>query len=675
MTSPKVTRKSYFCAASRLAIAACLGLVVVPGPADRSTLRAESVPDWLATAGRVDLAHFGDGSAAVVVGQWNDFTVDETGKFVSSERRALRVLNRRSAERYLKAVGFENNETKVTSIQTWTIAPSGRVTQSAKKDLVTQSAFAEFALFSDDRVKMVDIPGVEDGSLVGFEVVRQGRIPINGETFRMEDQIPILQGELHVSVPSGSLHWFVNHPDRLEIMNQSANSAAFRTSRRPAIPDEADAPPFSSLASEVVINYDSKGPAAVQSWNEAGRAYHTLFGLPVKPAPEIAAQVDSLASGKADQLAKMDALYTYVSRQIRYVAIEIGVGGYQPHPPADVYRNKYGDCKDKATLLLTMLDHIGLRGYPALVGTRRDIEADPKVPTLATFDHMIVALPIPANLRTAVERFASYDAHDEILWIDPTSEYDPLGQVPAMDQGVFALISYPDHGDLRRIPEAPPEQNGLEYLAQIRLQPDGSGVTNITVKYLGATNASRHGFYRGLSQSDILKYFQNRVANYVSAAAFQTASLIGVEDNRLQIAEKFSFGGDFAAASSGDTWFFQPLFLRGMAALEVGPRPRQLPYDLGAPYRLKGEYRFELPAGMKVEGVPEKISLKSEFGELQVEYTLNGNALMATETLSFTQSRVEPDKYPAFRDFVNASIRAERQRLRVVKITSQLNSQ
>ncbi len=75
------------------------------------------------------------------------------------------------------------------------------------------------------------------------------------------------------------------------------------------------------------------------------------------------------------------------------MAIEIGVGGYQPHPAADVFKNKYGDCKDKATLLITMLGHIGLRGYPALVGTRGDIEADPKTPTLATFDHMIVALP------------------------------------------------------------------------------------------------------------------------------------------------------------------------------------------------------------------------------------------------------------------------------------------
>ena len=66
--------------------------------------------------------------------------------------------------------------------------------------------------------------------------------------------------------------------------------------------------------------------------------------------------------------------------------------------------------------------------------------------------------------------------------------------------------------------------------------------------------------------------------------------------------------------------------------------------------------------------VPDKTSIKSEFGELQVEYSLDGNVLLATQILSFTVSRIPPEKYPEFRDFVNASLRAERQRLRVQKI-------
>jgi hypothetical protein len=671
MKSPNKTRKSSSFAGSKFTAGSCLllGLMLFLCPSDRSISRADSAPDWLTAAGRADLAHFGDGSAAVILGEWTDFTVDATGKFVMTERRAMRVLNRRSADRYLDAVGYENNAGKVTSIQTWSIAPSGRVTLSGKKDLVTIAGFTAFEEFTDVRMKKISIPGAEDGSLVGYEVVTQGRIPISGEKFPMEEELPIRIRELHVSVPSGSLRWFVNHPDRVAVVSQSPNGASFRTENRAAIPDEPNAPPFTSLAAMVVVNYDSKGPAALQSWEQAGHAYHDLFANGEKPETDIASQVETLLAGKSDDLCKIDALYNFVSRQIRYVAIEIGVGGYQPHPAADVYKNKYGDCKDKANLLISMLGKIGLRAYPALVGTRGDVEADPTVPTLATFDHMIVALPLPANLRAAVEQFPAYDGRNQILWLDPTSETEPLGQVPEMDQGVFALISYPDRGDLQRIPQAPPEQNGLEFAASVRLQPDGAGAADVEARYLGVSNSDRHMFYRGRSQSEILKKFEERVATYVNQAEFRQASISGIDDSRQQIHEKFSFAGNFSIASAGDSWFLQPLFLSGIAVPEVGARPRQLPLDLGTPFHVKCIYRVELPAGMRIERVPDKISLKSELGELSIEYTMAGDVLVASETLSFSRGRIPPEKYPEFRDFVNASIRAERQRLRVVKIT------
>src|SRR5205085_2035202 len=144
-----------------------------------------------------------------------------TGKFVSIERKALRVLNRRSADRYLTAAGFENNDSTVTSIQAWSISPSGRVMQSSKKDVVIQASFAEFELFSDSHEKRVRVPNPEEGSLVGFEVVRQGRIPIGGMRFWLEDELPMRQAELRVTIPSGSLRWFANHQDRMEVVSQS----------------------------------------------------------------------------------------------------------------------------------------------------------------------------------------------------------------------------------------------------------------------------------------------------------------------------------------------------------------------------------------------------------------------------------------------------------------------
>jgi hypothetical protein len=235
-----------------------------------------------------------------------------------------------------------------------------------------------------------------------------------------------------------------------------------------------------------------------------------------------------------------------------------------------------------------------------------------------------------------------------------------------MDQGVFALIAYPERGDLQHIPQAPQEQNGSEYTVNVHLQSDGTGAAEVGAKYFGASNSSRHYFYRGRSQTEILKAFEERVTRYVNQASFRQASIAGTEDNRQQITEKFSFAGNFANASTGDSWFFQPLILSGIAVPEVSPRPRQLPLDVGAPYHVKCDYRVELPAGMRVERLPDKTSIESEFGEVTIEYSMSGNVLVAKQTVSFAQTRILPDKYANFREFVNAYIRATRLRLRVV---------
>src|SRR5262249_11547457 len=150
----------------------------------------------------------------------------------------------------LHAVAFENTDQSVVSLQAWAIAPSGRVTESQKKDISTQAAYATFELFSDARVKYVAIPGAEEGSLVGYEVVTSGRLPLHGHRFSFEDEIPVKQSELHVAVPAGTFRWFTNHPDRVEVVSQSPTEATFRTSNRPAITREDGAPPFQTLAAE-----------------------------------------------------------------------------------------------------------------------------------------------------------------------------------------------------------------------------------------------------------------------------------------------------------------------------------------------------------------------------------------------------------------------------------------
>jgi hypothetical protein len=628
---------------------------------------APAAPAWLLDASRVDLGRLGEGVPAVIVGDWRDFSVDATGKFLMTERCAIRVLTVRSATKYLEAGGVENRDIQIISIQTWALSPSGRVTQSSPKDVGTVPQHPQFDEFKDVRRKSVRIPGVEDGSLIGFEIVTQGRNAVAARQFQMEDFVPTRFSELHVTVPSGSFRSFLNYPDRIMVVSETATEGTFRTENRPAIPDERNAPPVSSLAAEVFINYDPKGTNAVQTWDNAGRFYHQLCAANEKTEPAVKSKLDSLLTPRPGKLESIEAIYFYLSQQFRYVPVDLDLTGYLPRAGDDVLKAGYGASEDKASLLIEMLGQIGFQAYPALIGSRTKMEADPAIPTLSAFSHTIVALHVSEDLRPTVEKFAAYDSSAQILWIDPTSEDDPLGELPEGDQGIYALISAADHGELRLVPEAPAGSSGTQFTARARLQEDGNGSADVDLTYFGTRNSQMRHAYRLRTETDILKEFESRISNFVSNTNFQKAAISGVQDVHQHIREKYSFQGDFSSASSGDSWFFQPLFLSGLTSQEYNLRPRKLPYEFATPRQVRGESYVELPPGMRIEHLPDSVHIKTEFGEMEVTYRQDGNTLVATMVRTFAVSYISPEQYPAFRDFLNSCLRAEMQRLRIVK--------
>ena len=87
------------------------------------------------------------------------------------------------------------------------------------------------------------------------------------------------------------------------------------------------------------------------------------------PQPEIKQQVAKLTASKTTPLEKMQAIAEFVQHDIRYVAIELGIGGLQPHPAPEVFSHRYGDCKDKATLVRSMLHEIGIESYHVVINS------------------------------------------------------------------------------------------------------------------------------------------------------------------------------------------------------------------------------------------------------------------------------------------------------------------
>jgi hypothetical protein len=123
---------------------------------------------------------------------------------------------------------------------------------------------------------------------------------------------------------------------------------------------------------------------------------------PPRASPEVRAKAEELTKGLNSDLDKTEALYDFVAKNFRYVSLSLGVGRYQPHSASDVLHDQYGDCKDKHTLLASLLEAEGLHADSVLINSSRKL--DPDVPSPSQFDHVITMLPME---RTESTRMAS----------------------------------------------------------------------------------------------------------------------------------------------------------------------------------------------------------------------------------------------------------------------------
>src|SRR5258708_24269145 len=217
----------------------------------------------------------------------------------------------------------------------------------------------------------------------------------------------------------------------------------------------------------------------IQSWRELGAWYLGLRRGRRDASPEIKQKVADLTAGAPTMLGKMQALASFVQKDIRYVAIELGIGGHQRQPAAEVFSHRYGDCKDKVTLLSRMLKEIGIESYYVLINTERGSVTAATPPNLA-FDHAILAIVLPADLETdALQARITRPKLGKILFFDPTDAFTPLGRLSGALQANFGMrseehtseLQSPDHLVCRLLLEKKKKQSLRAYSTKPRTPP------------------------------------------------------------------------------------------------------------------------------------------------------------------------------------------------------------
>ncbi len=415
---------------------------------------------------------------------------------------------------------------------------------------------------------------------------------------------------------------------------------SFDADNVPAVAVEEQMPGFAEVAAYVHVS-------TYQSWQEVGRWYWGLVREQFQADAALQATVRRVTSGIEEPRAKARAIYDWVVRNTRYVGLEFGIHGFKPYRTSQVVSRGFGDCKDKATLLVTMLEAAGVPSTIVLVRTRRNGEIAPFPASLAVFDHAIAYVP-------------SLD-----LYLDGTAEHSGSSELPSQDQGVTVLVVNQGNAVLTHTPVFPADRNRRNRTVGVRILSDGSAVLTAEETIEGSGAASFRDRYEAEgTRAERLE--QSVGATYPGAdvESFEFQSLTDLEQPvRFEIRAHVP---QYARVEAGGL------------SLPVAPEAqlvrtyartseRRQDMDLGGTWEIVEHLTTELPASFRAQALPQPAHIESDFGRLDLTVELAGRNLVVDKRLSFRRDRVGRAEYGRFREFCRAVDAALEQRVRLVR--------
>jgi transglutaminase-like putative cysteine protease/tetratricopeptide (TPR) repeat protein len=348
--------------------------------------------------------------------------------------------------------------------------------------------------------------------------------------------------------------------------------------------------------------------STAESWRDVARGYAALVDRQLSATDLIALQKKTTRGGTgavSEGAAVIAEVVSTLHREVRYTGVEFGQAALVPRTPKEVLERKYGDCKDKALLLVAMLRARGITAHVALLSAGLGLDVDPDMPGLGAFDHAIVVVP------------GSPD-----VWVDPTAAFHGAKSLPYADQDRLALVVAADTTGLRKTPAFRAEDNSLIETRDIVLPDFGSARVSVTSETRGEVDATYRSLLGGSDSTQLRQYFDGtgkRVFRAESEVRYERGDGANLDTPfRVQFTiDKAAVGAtelDTATVSIAPDGILEmlPVYLRSTDADETArssPRPARKDDFVFLPSVHEWRYRVTPPQAFRASQVPESRSV------------------------------------------------------------------
>jgi transglutaminase-like putative cysteine protease len=390
-----------------------------------------------------------------------------------------------------------------------------------------------------------------------------------------------------------------------------------------ALPREPHSPGMTEISPYVHVS-------TLGDWKQLGSWYADLirpqFSLDQSLENELARTIRGLRNDRE----KISAIQEFVLRSTHYVALEFGVYSYKPYPVTQIYARRFGDCKDKASLMIALLRAAGIEAEIALVRTRSlgDVVAEPA--SIALFNHAIVYVP-------------KYE-----LWLDGTAEYAGR-ELPLEDQGALTLtVSLSGAAQIRHVPMSRAVDNYTRHIIRGELSAEGM------IQFSGSTTTRgedapglRHDLAVREQQLDM---FRRELAEVFPTVQVDSVAVHGAEVLSRDVSVEFQGALNSLqherAVSLSSSWMPRS-YVAALAAASTRTQDVVLP----SPWTTDEEIHIALPDGTEVTSMPHDQNITSSFGSVRLHYKKSSGEIVVQSHVQFEKARVSAQDYPAFRQF------------------------
>ena len=651
------------CVSPLLTVAIVAGMGAAPVSASIFGNKAEP-PQWGLDAAKARTPAYASDAAAVILSDEYVETIDAQGRALEREREVIRVLKPQGRGNTCE-VSYDVDE-KVNYFRVWTIAADEKRYQAKETDFTNEGDTSVPIMLSTRRSRIAHPPAVDADATIICESEELLEPYLQEKVWSVQSGIPILFEALEVDLPPGRSHEESWHQSAgVKAVEVAPNHWRWEIKDEPALilRDIPSRPEWRALAARMSVQW---GEAAVagrdNQWRAIGKWVTALEANRPDPSPEITAKTQQLVAGAPDFYTKLSRITESIQKDIRYFVVSRGIGGLQANHASDIFRNRYGDCKDKTTLLISMLQVAGIHAFYVPVDNRRGI-VDPKDPSLLG-DHMITAIEVPADVQDArLKAIVKAADGKRYLIFDPTDERTPAGNLPSYEQGGYGILAAGDSSQIIALPVLGPDANGTERKGAFTLSLDGTLTGSVDTSHSGPEGGELRMFLKYTDEKERHDYWESQLARSVPGVVLDSFDFVQPSALDRPLEFHYKLTAHQYAHSAGPLLLVRPRVV-GSDALPSNDKPRTVPIDLSATGRWHDSYDINLPEGYVVDEMPDPVDLDMDFASYHSTVSTpaagKGKVLHYERDYTVKQVQLAADQQPEFAHLEGAVLSDEK---------------